>query len=74
MDVIVGNPQYNGDREAIPSALFRKVVKNALDRQWDRLQIGTVIDEVVPFLPLEQRHIVNVIQSKVSLFLMTLCC
>jgi DNA polymerase III delta prime subunit len=66
MDVIVGNPQYGGDREVIPSTLFRKVVKNALDRQWDRLQIGAVIDEVVPFLPLEQRHIVKIIRSKLT--------
>jgi len=41
----------------IPRPLLRSEVKNALDAQWTRLQLGKTIKEVVPFLPLEPHHI-----------------
>ena len=53
-------------RRLIPMPMLRSVVKEALDSQWDRLQFGKYIKEVVPFLPLEKEHMMQVFRLKVQ--------
>ena len=57
---------YFQDRNNIPHNELRKVVKNALDVQWKRLNFGAVITEVVPYLPLEQAQIESIFELKIS--------
>lgn len=38
-----------------------------MDQQWDRLQLGKTIKGIVPFLPLEQKHIAQILRLKVTL-------
>eukprot|EP01041_Mallomonas_annulata_P014046 gene14046-29899_t len=52
------------ERRKIPLPVLRQEVKDALDKQWDRLRIGQTINEVVPFLPMEQFHIYEVLKMK----------
>lgn len=47
-------------RERIPIQMLRGVMKQSLDRQWDRLQFSRAISAVVPYLPLEPVHIQEV--------------
>ena len=54
----------HGDRADIPRAVLRNEVKAALDEQWERLIFGKVVNEVVPFLPMEQKHIEEVLRVK----------
>ena len=54
----------HGDRADIPRAVLRNEVKAALDEQWERLIFGKVVNEVVPFLPMEQSHIEEVLRVK----------
>jgi len=54
------------DRKAIPQGLLRTKVRQALDEQWARLQFGKVISEVVPFLPMEQHQVQQVLSSKLD--------
>lgn len=56
---------YN-QRHLIPQPMLRAVVKEALDAQWERLQFGKYIKEVVPFLPLEIEHMQKVFRMKVQ--------
>jgi hypothetical protein len=51
-------------RHEVPHAKLRNVVKEALDRQWKRLNFGKVINEVVPFLPFEPQQIEEIIELK----------
>ena len=51
-------------RTAIPTNLLRDEVKQALDEQWSKLRFGKTISEVVPFLPMEQQHIQDVLALK----------
>ncbi|OQR98995.1 hypothetical protein ACHHYP_20326 [Achlya hypogyna] len=67
-DIGVGNMesimiQYKS-REELPFAELENEVKKALDAQWDRLQFGKMIKQVIPFLPFEQRHIIDIINLK----------
>ena len=39
-------------------------VKGALDEQWQRLKFGKLVNQVVPFLPLEPAHIQQIIDLK----------
>ncbi|KAL3668558.1 hypothetical protein V7S43_006641 [Phytophthora oleae] len=55
--------QYD-TREAIPTVQLERVVKAALDDQWKRLDFGKMIDQVIPFLPFEHQHIVDIIALK----------
>ncbi|CAK4110412.1 unnamed protein product [Aphanomyces euteiches] len=57
--------QYD-KREEIPPATLENEVKKALDSQWKRLQFGKMIHQVVPFLPFEQRHVVEIIELKLA--------
>ncbi|KAF0716754.1 Aste57867_2684 [Aphanomyces stellatus] len=57
--------QYD-NRDDVPFATLENEVKKALDAQWDRLHFGKMIHEVIPFLPFEQRHIVDIINLKLS--------
>ena len=52
-------------RSAIPINVLRHEVKQTLDEQWHRLQFGKAVNEVVPFLPMEQEHIQDVLSLKV---------
>ncbi|KAL4175053.1 hypothetical protein KRP22_000026 [Phytophthora ramorum] len=51
-------------REEIPTVQLERVVKAALDDQWKRLDFGKMIDQVIPFLPFEHQHIVEIISLK----------
>ncbi|EQC32547.1 hypothetical protein, variant 2 [Saprolegnia diclina VS20] len=67
-DIGVGNMenimiQYES-RDELPFGELENEVKKALDAQWDRLQFGKMIKQVIPFLPFEQRHIIDVINLK----------
>jgi hypothetical protein len=53
-----------GSRKAIPQTLLRNTVKRALDKEWQRLRLGRVISEVVPFFPLEPEGIREVLWAK----------
>ncbi|CAH0483016.1 unnamed protein product [Peronospora belbahrii] len=55
--------QYDA-REEIPTVQLERVVKAALDDQWKRLDFGKMIDQVIPFLPFEHQHIVEIIALK----------
>jgi hypothetical protein len=55
------------EREHIPINLLRNQVKVSLDETlWARLKIAQNINEVVPFLPLEPRHVRQILQAKVQ--------
>ena len=54
-------------RSAIPINILRSEVKQTLDEQWQKLQFGRNINEVVPFLPMEQPHIQDVLLLKFSM-------
>ncbi len=54
----------HGDRASIPRAALRNEVKAALDEPWARLIFGQVVNEVVPFLPMEQSHVQEVLRVK----------
>ena len=56
---------YN-QRHLIPQPMLRAVVREALDSQWERLQFGKFIKEVVPFLPLEIDHMQRIFRLKVQ--------
>ena len=51
-------------RTAIPINVLRHEVKQTLDEQWQKLQFGKSVNEVVPFLPMEQEHIQEVLNLK----------
>ncbi|KAG7379155.1 hypothetical protein PHYPSEUDO_008931 [Phytophthora pseudosyringae] len=51
-------------RDEIPTVQLERVVKSALDYQWKRLDFGKMIDQVIPFLPFEHQHIVEIIALK----------
>jgi hypothetical protein len=53
-----------GSRKAIPQLLLRNTVKRALDKEWQRLRLGRMISEVVPFFPLELEGIREVVRVK----------
>ncbi|CAI5742444.1 unnamed protein product [Peronospora destructor] len=53
-------------RDEIPTVQLERVVKAALDDQWKRLGFGKMIDQVIPFLPFEHEHIVEVIALKLK--------
>ncbi len=49
-----------GDRDKVPQSVMRTEIKKALDEQWEKLHFGHVINEVIPFLPLERYQIAEV--------------
>jgi hypothetical protein len=53
-----------GSRKAIPQTLLRSTVKKTLDKEWQRLRLGRMISEVVPFFPLEPEGIREVLRVK----------
>ncbi|CAI5727561.1 unnamed protein product [Peronospora effusa] len=53
-------------RDEIPTVQLERVVKEALDEQWKRLDFGKMIDQVIPFLPFEHQHIVEIIALKLK--------
>lgn len=57
----------HGSRETFPQSELVSAVKDALDAQWKRLQFGKMIHEVIPFLPLEPKHIASIIKLKLNL-------
>jgi hypothetical protein len=56
-----------GDRIGIPIPKLRSDIKDILDQQWDRLGLGKHVKEVVPYLPLEQMHVKEILKSKVEM-------
>ena len=62
LKVLLNNP----NRTEIPHTTMRRVVKNALDLTWKRLNFGKVINEVVPFLPFEPKQIEEVVELKLQ--------
>ena len=52
------------EKSLIPKAVLRAEIKASLDEQWERLQFGKLIKEVIPFQPLERRDIVDVLRLK----------
>ncbi|GLD96300.1 hypothetical protein PINS_up004983 [Pythium insidiosum] len=54
-------------REEVPRSKMENVVKTALDAQWKRLNLGKMVVKVIPFLPLEQPHIAEVVELKLQL-------
>lgn len=52
------------DRDHIPQQILRAEVKKALDKQWERLQFGSVVSEVIPYLPLENLQIEQIMTLK----------
>ena len=54
----------HGSRDHFPQAELVTAVKDALDMQWQRLQFGKMVNEVIPFLPLEAVHIAEIITLK----------
>ncbi|RHY31655.1 hypothetical protein DYB32_003295 [Aphanomyces invadans] len=57
--------QYKHRRD-VPVTKLENDVRRALDAQWARLQFGKMVRQVVPFLPFEPHHIVQVIQAKLD--------
>ena len=55
---------YHQDRNKIPISQLRSTVKVAVDKQWNTLNFGKLIKEVIPFLPMEREQIIDVLQSK----------
>lgn len=55
-----------GEKDLIPKAKLRSEVKSALDDQWNRLQFGKLIKEVIPFLPLEPHDISEIFLVKLK--------
>lgn len=53
-------------REDVPHSALVSSVKDALDAQWARLQFGKLVDEVIPFLPLEPVHVAEIMALKLS--------
>lgn len=56
----------HGDRTSLPQILLRKEIKLALDLQWQRQGLGKTINEVVPFLPLEEVHLKQILIKKLQ--------
>lgn len=54
------------DRHLIPQQVLRAEVKTALDEQWDRLHFGSVVSEVIPYLPLERNHVEEIMTLKLT--------
>ena len=57
---------YYGDRNKIPQSALRSAVKGALDEQWKRLNFGTTVKEVIPFLSMEKEQIEEVFRLKLQ--------
>lgn len=53
-------------REEVPLGRLRTAVKKALDRQWDELRFGKVVDRVIPYLPMGPREVLQVMELKLS--------
>jgi len=52
------------DRSQVPQHILRTEVKKSLDDQWERLKFGSLVSEVVPYLPLERDQIEEIIAMK----------
>jgi hypothetical protein len=57
-----------GDRSSISTYELRNEIKKCLDKQWERLNFGKSINEVIPYLPLEPQHIEAIFFSKIHKF------
>jgi hypothetical protein len=57
---------HGGHAAALPPHLLSQRVKAALDAQWQRLRCGKMIDTVVPFLPLSQADMREVLDVKLT--------
>ena len=55
-----------GDRQNIPIPKLRSDIKHVLDEQWDRLVLGKTVKEIVPYLPLEEIHVRDILASKLE--------
>lgn len=55
-------------RQYMSPAALRSRVKDSLDEQWNRIQLGQRIKEVVPFLPLTPSHMKQILINKVQLY------
>ena len=57
--------EKNG-RELITKSYVQKEIRTILRKQWDRLQFTRVVSGNVPFLPLEQEHIREILEFKMQ--------
>ena len=55
-----------GERELIPHYVLRSEVKDSLDQQWARLSFGRSIKDIIPFLPMEKKHLEDVFRLKMA--------
>jgi len=53
-------------REEVPAEKLRRIAKAALDDQWKALRFGKVVDEVIPYLPMEQEQMQEVLALKLE--------
>jgi len=53
-------------RSEVPAEELRREAKSALDAQWAHLRFGKVIDEVVPYLPMEAPQLREVLRLKLA--------
>jgi hypothetical protein len=49
-----------GGRGRVPATVIRQDVQDYLDTELERLKLGKIISDVVPFLPLQQDHLQQV--------------
>jgi hypothetical protein len=57
---------HGGSSAALPPHLLSQRVKLALDAQWARLKFGKLIDKIVPFLPLSQEQMREILDLKLE--------
>ena len=57
---------HGGSAAALPPHLLSQRVKVALDAQWTRLKFGKLIDKIVPFLPLSQAQMREILDLKLE--------
>lgn len=56
----------NDGRENTPPHVIENKIRSVLQAQWDRLAFTQAIDGSVPFLPLEEEHIREVLELKLT--------
>ena len=56
----------NNGRENTPRQIIETKIRSVLQAQWDRLAFNRAVDGSVPFLPLEEEHIREVLELKLA--------
>lgn len=55
-----------GSRTKVPQNILRNEVKALIDEQSQRLRLGRMVKEVIPFMPLEAAHIKEILALKIE--------